>query len=69
MIRRSLRALVDYAQSDDAMRESTFPGQVCELSWNLHQILLDTVKMQEFQDVCYFRVIAIFHSLVIFVGS
>ena len=51
-LRRSLKTLINYAQSDDAMCETTFPGQVRELSLNLHRILLDTVKMQEFQDVC-----------------
>lgn len=33
------------------MANSTFSDQVRELSLNLHRILLDTVKMQEFQDV------------------
>lgn len=42
---------MNYARHDDDMHESTFPEQVQELSLNLHRILLDTVKMQEFQDV------------------
>lgn len=42
---------MNYARHDEEMRESTFPEQVQELSLNLHRILLDTVKMQEFQDV------------------
>ena len=50
-LRRSLKTLITYAQSDDATSETTFPQQVRELSLNLHRILLDTVKMQEFQDV------------------
>ena len=35
----------------DSMNSFAFIPQVRELSLNLHRILLDTVKMQEFQDV------------------
>lgn len=50
-LRRSLKTLINYAQSDEDMSNTTFPVQVRELSLNLHRILLDTVKMKEFKDV------------------
>jgi len=49
-LRRSLKTLISYASNDHEMSATTFPEQVRELSLNLHRILLDTVKMQEFQD-------------------
>lgn len=69
-LRRSLKTLIEYAEHDDEMRESTFPDQVRELSLNLHRILLDTVKMQEFQDVLVTPSVECFSMCVsIFLGS
>lgn len=49
-LRRSLKTLISYAENDNDMEDTSFPDQVRELALNLHRILLDTVKMQEFQD-------------------
>ncbi|KAL5487361.1 hypothetical protein EMCRGX_G019952 [Ephydatia muelleri] len=49
-LRRSLKTLIIYAEEDKLMADSPFPSQVRELALNLHRILLDTVKMQEFKD-------------------
>ncbi|CAI8007936.1 Dedicator of cytokinesis protein 7 [Geodia barretti] len=49
-LRRSLKTIMLYGDNDRGMEDSSFPEQVRELSINLHHILLDTVKMQEFQD-------------------
>ncbi|XP_027052730.1 dedicator of cytokinesis protein 7-like, partial [Pocillopora damicornis] len=49
-LRRSLKTIITYAESDQELRTSTFPDQVRELVFNLHMILSDTVKMKEFQE-------------------
>lgn len=49
-LRRSLKTLIEYADKDIDMQSSSFPDQVRELAINLHHILLDTVKMQSFQN-------------------
>ncbi|XP_043213029.1 dedicator of cytokinesis protein 7-like, partial [Amphibalanus amphitrite] len=49
-LRRSLKTILEYAESDLELAETTFPGQVSDLVFNLHMILSDTVKMKEFQE-------------------
>ncbi|XP_068675223.1 dedicator of cytokinesis protein 7-like [Montipora foliosa] len=49
-LRRSLKTIITYAESDQELRTSTFPDQVRELVFNLHMILSDTVKMKEYQE-------------------
>lgn len=46
-LKKSLRTILNYAESDDELFESTFPAQVRELVYNLNMILCDTVKMKE----------------------
>ncbi|XP_038660625.1 dedicator of cytokinesis protein 8 isoform X1 [Scyliorhinus canicula] len=48
-LRRSLRAVLAYAEEDEDMQQTMFPIQVEELLLNLNSILSDTVKMREFQ--------------------
>ena len=73
-LRRSLRTLVTYADSDslNEVEGTDFPDQVSmtcdecgmgscdlpqvrDLAANLHRILLDTVKMKESHDVCWYN--------------
>ncbi|XP_067028614.1 dedicator of cytokinesis protein 7-like isoform X1 [Acropora muricata] len=49
-LRRSLKTIIIYAESDQELKTSTFPDQVRELVFNLHMILSDTVKMKEYQE-------------------
>ncbi|XP_048582972.1 dedicator of cytokinesis protein 7-like [Nematostella vectensis] len=49
-LRRSLKTIITYAESDHELKNTTFPEQVRELVFNLHMILSDTVKMKEFQE-------------------
>ncbi|XP_044752960.1 dedicator of cytokinesis protein 7 [Coccinella septempunctata] len=49
-LRRSLKTILEYAERDDELQETTFPEQVRDLIFNLHMILSDTVKMKEFQE-------------------
>ncbi|XP_022240544.1 dedicator of cytokinesis protein 7-like isoform X2 [Limulus polyphemus] len=49
-LRRSLKTILVYAESDSELQETTFPEQVRDLVFNLHMILSDTVKMKEFQE-------------------
>ena len=49
-LRRSLKTILLYADSDDELQQTSFPEQVRELVFNLHMILSNTVKMKEFQE-------------------
>ena len=49
-LRRSLRTILSYADTDDELQQTSFPEQVRELVFNLHMILSNTVKMKEFQE-------------------
>ena len=49
-LRKSLKTILVYAQSDLELEGTTFPEQVRELVFNLHMILSNTVKMKEFQE-------------------
>ncbi|XP_077992756.1 dedicator of cytokinesis protein 7-like isoform X2 [Glandiceps talaboti] len=49
-LRRSLKTILTYAESDIELQGTTFPEQVRDLVFNLHMILSDTVKMKEFQE-------------------
>lgn len=49
-LRRSLKTVLEYAVEDFELQETTFPGQVNDLVFNLHMILSDTVKMKEYQE-------------------
>lgn len=49
-LRRALKTILVYAESDDDLQETTFPEQVQDLLFNLHMILSDTVKMKEYQE-------------------
>ena len=49
-LRRSLKTIITYAQSDQPLKNSPFPEQVRELVFNLHMILSDTVKMKEYEE-------------------
>uniref|UniRef100_A0AAY4AAK9 Dedicator of cytokinesis 8 n=1 Tax=Denticeps clupeoides TaxID=299321 RepID=A0AAY4AAK9_9TELE len=48
-LRRSFRTILAYAEEDTDMQGTQLPSQVDELLRNLNNILLDTVKMREFQ--------------------
>ncbi|KAK1801285.1 hypothetical protein P4O66_022961, partial [Electrophorus voltai] len=49
-LRRSFRTILSYAEEDSEMQATQLPAQVDELLKNLNSILLDTVKMKEFQE-------------------
>jgi len=49
-LRRSLKTIITYAQTDQQLKLTPFPEQVRELVFNLHMILSDTVKMKEYQE-------------------
>lgn len=49
-LRRALKTILVYAESDDDLQDTTFPEQVQDLLFNLHMILSDTVKMKEYQE-------------------
>ncbi|XP_037960753.1 dedicator of cytokinesis protein 7 [Teleopsis dalmanni] len=49
-LRRALKTVLVYAESDVDLQETTFPEQVQDLLFNLHMILSDTVKMKEYQE-------------------
>ncbi|XP_060519679.1 dedicator of cytokinesis protein 7 isoform X2 [Cylas formicarius] len=49
-LRRSLKTILEYAERDAELQDTTFPEQVRDLIFNLHMILSDTVKMKEFQE-------------------
>ena len=49
-LKRSLKTILYYAESDLDLNESSFPSQVKDLVLNLNTILSDTVKMREFND-------------------
>ena len=49
-LRKSLKTILVYAQTDVELEGTTFPEQVRELVFNLHMILSNTVKMKEFQE-------------------
>lgn len=49
-LRRALKTILVYAESDEEMQETSFPEQVQDLLFNLHMILSDTVKMKEYQE-------------------
>ncbi|XP_065674534.1 dedicator of cytokinesis protein 7 isoform X2 [Hydra vulgaris] len=49
-LRKSLKTIITYAQSDQQLKATPFPEQVRELVFNLHMILTDTVKMKEYEE-------------------
>lgn len=49
-LKRSLKTILEYAERDTELQDTTFPEQVHDLVFNLHMILSDTVKMKEFQE-------------------
>ncbi|KAL5279484.1 DOCK6 family protein [Megaselia abdita] len=49
-LRRALKTILVYAESDVDLQETSFPEQVQDLLFNLHMILSDTVKMKEYQE-------------------
>lgn len=49
-LKRALKTILYYAESDIELAESSFPAQVRDLVLNLNTILSDTVKMREFND-------------------
>ncbi|EDW04302.1 GH11724 [Drosophila grimshawi] len=49
-LRRALKTILVYAESDADLQETSFPEQVQDLLFNLHMILSDTVKMKEYQE-------------------
>lgn len=49
-LRRALKTILVYAESDEELQETSFPEQVQDLLFNLHMILSDTVKMKEYQE-------------------
>lgn len=49
-LRRALKTILVYAESDTDLQETSFPEQVQDLLFNLHMILSDTVKMKEYQE-------------------
>ena len=49
-LKRSLKSILNYADNDLELIESTFPSQVKDLIINLNTILSDTCKMREFLD-------------------
>ena len=49
-LRKALKTIITYAQTDLQMKSSPFLEQVRELVFNLHMILTDTVKMKEYEE-------------------
>lgn len=49
-LRRALKTILVYAESDIDLQETSFPEQVRDLLFNLHMILSDTVKMKEYKE-------------------
>ncbi|CAH1775987.1 unnamed protein product, partial [Owenia fusiformis] len=49
-LRKSLKTILTYAETDIELQETSFPEQVRDLVFNLHMILSDTVKMKEFSE-------------------
>lgn len=49
-LRRALKTILVYAESDADLQDTSFPEQVQDLLFNLHMILSDTVKMKEYQE-------------------
>uniref|UniRef100_A0A1B0BZM0 Dedicator of cytokinesis protein 7 n=1 Tax=Glossina palpalis gambiensis TaxID=67801 RepID=A0A1B0BZM0_9MUSC len=49
-LRRALKTILVYAESDTDLQDTSFPEQVQDLLFNLHMILSDTVKMKEYQE-------------------
>ncbi|CAD7079957.1 unnamed protein product [Hermetia illucens] len=49
-LRKALKTILVYAESDTDLQETSFPEQVQDLLFNLHMILSDTVKMKEYQE-------------------
>ncbi|XP_035782880.1 dedicator of cytokinesis protein 7-like [Anopheles albimanus] len=49
-LRRALKTILVYAESDIDLQDTSFPEQVQDLLFNLHMILSDTVKMKEYQE-------------------
>ena len=49
-LRKALKTIITYAQTDLQMKSCPFPEQVRELVFNLHMILTDTVKMKEYEE-------------------
>ncbi|KAH8283104.1 hypothetical protein KR054_012188, partial [Drosophila jambulina] len=49
-LRRALKTVLVYAESDSDLQDTSFPEQVQDLLFNLHMILSDTVKMKEYQE-------------------
>ena len=47
-LKKSLRTILSYADTDLELLESTFPSQVKDLVLNLNMILCDTVKMKDY---------------------
>merc|ERR1712179_528993 len=49
-LRKSLKTVLVYGESDKELADTSFPEQVDGLVVNLHMILSDTVKMKEYAD-------------------
>ncbi|KAH8329718.1 hypothetical protein KR059_007191 [Drosophila kikkawai] len=49
-LRRALKTVLVYAESDSDLQNTSFPEQVQDLLFNLHMILSDTVKMKKYQE-------------------
>lgn len=49
-LRKALKTILVYAESDTDLQDTSFPEQVQDLLFNLHMILSDTVKMKEYQE-------------------
>ncbi len=49
-LRKSLKTILVYAETDQELVDTSFPEQVQDLAFNLHMILSDTVKMKEYID-------------------
>ncbi|XP_028405418.1 dedicator of cytokinesis protein 7-like [Dendronephthya gigantea] len=49
-LKRSLKTVITYAETDHELKNTNFPEQVRELVFNLHMILTNTVKMHEFNE-------------------
>lgn len=46
-LRKALKTILVYAETDSDVQDTSFPEQVQDLLFNLHMILSDTVKMKE----------------------
>lgn len=44
-LRRSFKTILEYAEQDGELQETSFPEQVRDLVFNLHMILSDTVRV------------------------